>query len=101
MTLSDDEIEQELQEEDSTEYGSANGDWPAKDSNVLAANQEPLTSDEESFNEWEDITPEGVIHRLTVLTNRICQVIGPDLENTDHDEPAQEDFPAIDWTTID
>jgi hypothetical protein len=23
------------------------------------------------------------------------------LENTDQDEPAQEDFPAIDWTTID
>jgi hypothetical protein len=101
MTLSDDEIEQELREEDSTEYGSANGDWPAKDSNVLAANQEPLTSDEENSNEWEDVMPEGVIRRLTALTNGIHQVIGPDLENTDQDELAQEDFPAIDWTTID
>jgi hypothetical protein len=68
---------------------------------VLAANQEPPTSDEESFNKWEDITPKGVIHRLTALTNRIYQVISPDLENTNHDEPAQEDFPTIDWTMID
>jgi hypothetical protein len=44
--------------------------------------------------------PEGVIYRLTVLTNRIHQVIGPDLENTNHNELAQEDFPMIDWTTI-
>jgi hypothetical protein len=44
--------------------------------------------------------PEGVIHRLTVLTNGIHQVISPDLENTNQDKPAQEDFPAIDWTTI-
>jgi transposase InsO family protein len=102
-TLDDDEIEQELQEEeDSTEYESANGDWSAKNSNVLAAtNQEPPTSDEESSNEWEDVTPEGVIRRLTALTNGIRQVIGPDLENTDQDEPVQEDFPAIDWATID
>jgi hypothetical protein len=64
---------------------------------VLAAtNQEPLTSNEESFNKWEDITPEGVIHRLTALTNGIHQVISPDLENTDHNKPAQEDFPTID-----
>jgi hypothetical protein len=35
-----------------------------------------------------------------VLTNRIHQVIGPDLENTNHNELAQEDFPMIDWTTI-
>jgi hypothetical protein len=102
MTLSDDEIEQELWEEDSTEYESANGDWPVKDLNVLAAtNLELPTSDEESSNEWEDVMPEGVIRRLTVLTNGIRQVIGPDLENTNHNEPAQEDFPAIDWTTID
>jgi hypothetical protein len=101
-SLNNEEIEMELEKEDSTEYESANGDWPVKDSNVLAAtNQEPPTSDEESSNEWEDVTPEGVICRLTALTNGICQVIGPDLENTNHDEPAQEDFPAIDWTTID
>jgi hypothetical protein len=55
---------------------------------VLVANQEPPTSDEESFNEWEDVTPEGVICRLTALTNGIRQVIGPDLENTNHNEPA-------------
>jgi hypothetical protein len=68
---------------------------------LAATNQELLTSNEESSNEWEDIMPEGVIHRLTVLTNRIHQVISPDLENTNHDEPAQEDFPVIDWATID
>jgi hypothetical protein len=70
--------------------------------NILAAtNQELPTSDEESSNEWEDVTPEGVIRRLTALTNGIRQVIGPDLENTDQDELVQEDFPAIDWATID
>jgi hypothetical protein len=72
MSLSNKEIEMELEKEDSTEYKSANGDWPVKDLNMLAAtNQEPLTSDEESSNEWEDITPEGVIRRLTALTNGI------------------------------
>jgi hypothetical protein len=45
--------------------------------------------------------PKGVIYRLTALTNGICQVISPDLENTNHDKPAQEDFPVIDWTMID
>jgi hypothetical protein len=101
-SLSNEEIKMELEKEDSTEYESVNGDWPVKDSNVLAAtNQEPTTSDEGSSNEWEDVTPEGVIRRLTALTNGIRQVISPDLENTDHDEPAQEDFPTIDWTTID
>jgi hypothetical protein len=40
--------------------------------------------------------PKGVIHRLIVLTNGIHQVISPDLENTNHDELAQEDFPTID-----
>jgi hypothetical protein len=100
--LSNEEIKMELEKEDSTEYESANGDWPIKDLNMLAAtNQEPPTSDEESSNEWEDVTPEGVIRRLTALTNGICQVIGPNLENTDHNKPVQEDFPAIDWTTID
>jgi hypothetical protein len=88
ITLSDDKIEQELREEGSTKYGSANNDWPAKDLNMLIANQEPPTSDEESFNKWEDVTPEGVIHRLTALTNGTRQVISPDLENTNHDEPA-------------
>jgi hypothetical protein len=63
---------------------------------LAATNQELLTSNEESSNEWEDIMPEGVIYRLTVLTNRIHQVISPDLENTDYNEPAQEDFPVID-----
>jgi hypothetical protein len=100
-SLSNKEIKIELEKEDSTKYKSANGDWPVKDSNVLAAtNQEPLTSDEESSNEWEDVTPEGVIHRLTALTNGIRQVISPDLENTNHNKPVQKDFPAIDWTTI-
>jgi hypothetical protein len=101
-TLSDDKIKQELQEEDSTKYKSVNSDWPARDLNMLAAtNQEPPTSNEESSNEWEDVTPKGVIYRLTALTNGIHQVISPDLENTDHNEPTQEDFPTIDWTTID
>jgi hypothetical protein len=96
-SLSNEEIEKELEKEDSTEYKSANDDWPAKDSNVLAAtNQELPTSNEESSNKWEDVTPEGVICRLTALTNRIHQVISPDLENADHNEPAQEDFPTID-----
>jgi hypothetical protein len=63
---------------------------------LAATNQEPLTSNEESFNEWEDIIPKGVIYRLTALTNRIHQVISPDLENTDHNKPAQEDSPIID-----
>lgn len=98
-TLSD---EQELEKEDSTDYESANDDWPAKDSNVLAAtNQESPASNEYNSDEWENVTSEGVIRRLTALNNEIRQVIGPDLENTDHDELDQEDFPAIDWTTID
>jgi hypothetical protein len=102
ISLSNKEIKKELKKEDSTEYESINDDWPTKDLNMLAAtNQEPLTSDEESSNKWEDVTPKGVIHRLIALTNGIYQVISPDLENADHNEPAQEDFPMIDWTTID
>jgi hypothetical protein len=38
---------------------------------------------------------------LIALTNGIHQVISPDLEKTDYDKPAQEDFPTIDWTMID
>jgi hypothetical protein len=71
--LSNEEIKIELEKEDSTEYESVNGDWPVKDLNVLTAtNQELPTSDEESSNEWEDVMPEGVIYRLTALTNGIC-----------------------------
>jgi hypothetical protein len=32
--------------------------------------------------------PEGVIYRLTALTNGIYQVISPNLENTNHNKPA-------------
>jgi hypothetical protein len=35
--LSDEEIEVELEKEASTDYESANNDWPAKDLNVLTA----------------------------------------------------------------
>jgi hypothetical protein len=37
-SLSNEEIKMELEKEDSTKYESVNGDWPAKDSNMLAAN---------------------------------------------------------------
>jgi hypothetical protein len=40
--------------------------------------------------------PKGVIYRLIALTNRIYQVISPNLENTNYNKPAQEDFPIID-----
>jgi hypothetical protein len=36
-SLSDEEIEMELEKENSTDYESANGDWPAKNSTVLVA----------------------------------------------------------------
>jgi hypothetical protein len=36
-SLSDEEIEMELKKENSTNYKSANSDWPAKNSTVLAA----------------------------------------------------------------
>jgi hypothetical protein len=101
ISLSNEEIEEELKKEGSTNYKSANNDWPAKDSNVLAATNQDASTSEDDDNEWEDITPEGVIYRLTALTNDIRQVIGPDLENTDYNKPNQEDFPTIDWTTID
>ncbi|GFF57017.1 gag-pol polyprotein [Aspergillus lentulus] len=101
-TLSDEEIKVELKKEDSTDYESTNNDWPTRDSNVLAAtNQKSPNSDADSLIDWENITPGGLIHQWTTLTNEIRQVIGPDLENTNHDEPDQEDFPAINWTTID
>jgi hypothetical protein len=37
MSLSNKEIKIELEKEDSTEYESANSDWPVKDLNVLVA----------------------------------------------------------------
>jgi hypothetical protein len=37
ISLSNEEIEMELENEDSTEYESINSDWPIKDLNVLAA----------------------------------------------------------------
>jgi hypothetical protein len=102
-TLDDDEIEQELREEDSTEYGSAKSDWPAETPSMLAAtNQESPTSDGYSSIEWENVTPEELVRKWTTLTNdEIDRTIGSDKEKTDHEEPDQEDFPAIDWTTID
>ncbi|GIC84189.1 uncharacterized protein Aud_000003 [Aspergillus udagawae] len=100
-TLSDNEIEQELQEEDSTEYRSTKSNWPAENPSMLAAtNHESPTSNEYSSVKWEDCTPEGYIRRLTNLTNEICQIISTDGKNTNHKEPDQEDYPAIDWTTI-
>jgi hypothetical protein len=87
-TLSDDEIKQELQEEDSTEYGSTKSDWPAENPSMLAAtNHEAATSDEYSSTKWEDFTLEGYIRRLTKLMTEICQFIGTDRRNTDHKEP--------------
>ncbi|GIC84188.1 uncharacterized protein Aud_000002 [Aspergillus udagawae] len=92
----------ELKNKDSTNYKSANDDWPTKNSNVLAAtNQESLIGDGPSSDEWENFTAENYIQRLTALINERHRVIGPDLENTDQDEPDQEDFPAMGWTTID
>jgi hypothetical protein len=35
--LSNKEIKKELEKEDSTKYESTNNNWPAKDSNILAA----------------------------------------------------------------
>jgi hypothetical protein len=37
MSLSDEEIEVKLEKEASTDYESANDDWPAKDLNILTA----------------------------------------------------------------
>lgn len=83
MNLSDKEIKEELEKEDPTNYESTNNDQPVKNLSILAAtNQESPTSDE-------------------CNSDKIHQVISPDLENTNHDEPDQEDFPAIDQTTID
>jgi hypothetical protein len=103
ITLDDDEIEQELREEDSTEYGSAKSDWPAETPSMLAAtNQESPTSDGYSSIEWENVTPEELVRKWTMLTNdEIDRTIGSDKEKTDHEELDQEDFPAIDWTMID
>jgi hypothetical protein len=97
-TLNDDEIKQELREEDSTEYGSTKSDWPAETPSMLAAtNQESLTSDGYSSIKWENITPEELVRKWTTLTNdEIDQTIGSDKEKTNHKEPDQEDFPAID-----
>jgi hypothetical protein len=96
-SLSDEEIEIELKKENSTDYESANSDWPAKNSTVLAAtNQEESTSNGESFNKWENMTPEEAVRRLTALN----QTINSNKKIVDQDEPDQEDFPAIDWTTI-
>jgi hypothetical protein len=36
-----------------------------------------------------------------ITNNEIDWTIGSDKEKTNHKEPDQEDFPAIDWTTID
>jgi hypothetical protein len=48
--LSDEEIEVKLEKEASTNYKSANDDWPAKDLNVLAAtNQKSSNSDVDSL----------------------------------------------------
>ncbi|KAF4221871.1 hypothetical protein CNMCM6457_001567 [Aspergillus fumigatiaffinis] len=102
-TLDDDEIEQELLEEDSTEYRSAKSDWPTEDPSVLVAtNHDSPDSNGYSSIKWENITPEELVHKWTTLTdNEINQTIGSDKRKTDHGEPDQEDFPAIDWTTID
>jgi hypothetical protein len=97
MSLSDEEIEVELKKEASTDYESANDDWPAKDSNVLAAtNQKSSNSDADSLINWENVTPGGLIHQWMTLTSEICRTIGSDEKKTDHEEPDQEDFPAID-----
>jgi hypothetical protein len=96
-SLSDEEIEVELEKEASTDYESANDDWPAKDSNVLAAtNQKLSNSDADSLINWENVTPGGLIHQWTMLTSEICRTIGSDEKKTDYEEPDQEDFPAID-----
>jgi hypothetical protein len=101
-SLSNEEIEVELEKEASTDYESANNDWPAKDSNVLAAtNQKSSNSDADSLINWENVTPGGLIHQWTTLTSEIRQTISSNEKKTDHEEPDQEDFPAIDWATID
>jgi hypothetical protein len=64
--------------------------------NVLTAtNQESLTNNKPSPNEWENFTAENYIQRLIMLINERRQVISPELENTNHNELDQEDFPVI------
>jgi hypothetical protein len=68
---------------------------------LAATNQESLTSDRYSSIKWENITPKELVRKWTTLTNnKIDQTISSDKEKTDHEEPDQEDFPVIDWTTI-
>jgi hypothetical protein len=68
---------------------------------LTATNQELLTSDGYSSIEWENVTPEELVRKWTMLTNdKIDRTIGSDKEKTNHEEPDQEDFPAIDWTII-
>jgi hypothetical protein len=102
-TLDDNEIKQELQEEDSTEYGSAKSDWPAKTPSMLTAtNQESPTSNGYSSIKWENVMPEELVCKWMMLTNNeIDWTIGSNKEKTNHEEPDQEDFPAIDWIMID
>jgi hypothetical protein len=64
---------------------------------LAATNQESPTSDGYSSIEWENVTPEELVRKWTTLTNnKIDRTIGSDKEKTDHEEPDQEDFPAID-----
>jgi hypothetical protein len=45
--------------------------------------------------------PKELVCKWTMLTNnKIDQTISSNKEKTDHKEPDQEDFPAIDWTII-
>ena len=77
MSLSNKEIKIELEKEDSTKYKSINSDQSTKNLNILAAtNQELLTNSKK------------VIYNLIVLTNKIYQIISPDLENTNQDKLA-------------